>query len=101
MFCEVSRQIENAKTLLRERISEIDRERRQLDKALKALSGQTERSRTAPTPRRRRGASATTAQAVADYLKANPQATTSEVVQALGLKDGRVVGAQRRRLASG
>lgn len=106
----MSEVLSQARGLLEERLAEIDQEKRQLESALKELrkgsspTGQRRRSAgsngSSGRKRKRRKTSAAQTKAVTEYLTANPTASTAEVVQALGLSDGRVVGAQRRKLAA-
>lgn len=114
--------LEKAEQLIRDRLRELDDERKRLSRALSALSdgdarrspasnnGRRRRSSSTTSsskPRRRRGSgrgrrgdSAKQSAAVAEYLRSHPEASTAEVVEALSLSDGRVVGAQRRKLAA-
>lgn len=102
--------VSKAREALETRLSEITAEQMQLEGALKSLrplgrSSGTGRqvkgaSRRRRASRARSGPSKEVVKAVTEYLTANPGAETAEVVSALGLKDGRVVGAQRRKLSS-
>ncbi len=115
----MSTHLEQAEQLIRVRLRELDDEHKRLSRALSALAGSD--GRRAPTrssgstghrasssskPGRRRSSgrgravSAKQSAAVADYLRAHPEASTAEVVAALDLSDGRVVGAQRRKLTA-
>ena len=104
--------IAKARETIQQRLDEIESERKQLEQALKSLPSSAASSRPASGQsssngsrrgrrrgsKRSRGPSARTRAAVTEYLQAHPQADTAEVVKALDLKDGRVVGAQRRKL---
>lgn len=100
--------VQQAREIIEARVREIDDEREQLERALGKLTGaedgRSRRSRArskaagSRTPRKRTDSAS--AGAVAEYLRTNPKASTAEVVEALGLRDGRVVGAQRRRIAA-
>jgi cell division septum initiation protein DivIVA len=105
--------IAKARETIQQRLDEIEAERRQLEQALKSLQGSSASSRQSgqsssngrrrgrrKSAKRSGGPSARTRAAVTEYLQAHPQADTAEVVEALDLKDGRVVGAQRRKLTS-
>lgn len=100
----MSTHLEQAEQLIRDRLRELDDERKQLSRALSALAGGNGRRTTSASKSgrrssgRRRATSAKQSAAVADYLRAHPEASTADVVAALGLSDGRVVGAQRRKL---
>ncbi len=113
-MCEAMNELViTAQEAIEERLDEIETERKQLEQVLRSLRGQrSDPTRTSAgnsaagrgpsrgrSSKRRRGTSAKTRSAVTEYLQAHPLADTAEVVRALGLEDGRVVGAQRRKLS--
>jgi hypothetical protein len=78
--------IDQAASLLREQIRTLDKERKNLERALSALTGSN--GRTATTRRRRSGKRAQRGQRQAQllkYLQANPGARPKDIAQGMGI----------------
>jgi DNA invertase Pin-like site-specific DNA recombinase len=84
--------LDEAATVLRERIRELDAERRQLERALANLTGDRAGKRRPGRPRgsttrtRRRGRRGTRADQAVRLIKANPGIGASEIAKKMGIQ---------------
>jgi DNA invertase Pin-like site-specific DNA recombinase len=89
--------VDNAVSLIRERLRELDAERSQLQRALANLTGGREgrrgpgrprgsRAATSPAKRRRGRRRATRGDQAVRLIKANPEISASEIARKMGIK---------------
>jgi hypothetical protein len=91
-----SNAVDDAAKLIRERLSELDAERSQLERALSSLTGGSTGRRAPGRPRgstartggrrRRRRRGGTRADQAVRLVKANPGVTASEIAKKMGIK---------------
>jgi sugar-specific transcriptional regulator TrmB len=99
MATATSSTVDEAATLIRERIRELDSERAQLERALSSLTGgregrrgpgrpqgSTNTTRTTTRGRRRRGRRSTRADQAVKLVKANPGISASEIARKMNIK---------------